>query len=399
MQTGKTIVILGAARFDSRVASTSYTLANYLARRHRVYYVDYPYTWRDWIMYRKNQEFSRRKPYFKRSGSGCMETPNPNLKILIVPPVASINFIPEGTVYRLLLRLVEKTIRNRIRQVLKHDEIEDFIFINSFNFHYPKVSEGLFPKLTIYHCVDPLVVDYDLRHGRTSEEQLVRNSDVVICTSKQLFKEKARLNPNCYFVPNAADISHSAKALDKSVQVHSSLIAVRKPVIGYFGNIERRMDFELLQDVIHSNPDKSFVFAGPVSCDDIPEWFFTAPNIHLTGSIPYDEMPAVLKGLDVAMIPFKKDQVSATIFPLKLFEYLGAGRPVVATDFNPDLKEFTGDTVSYCTGAEAFSAAIGAALADNDPRRVAERVRVAEANTWDNRAHQFDQILEKNYPL
>ena len=75
-------------------------------------------------------------------------------------------------------------------------------------------------------------------------------------------------------------------------------------------------------------------------------------------------MPAVLKGFDVAIIPFKKDEVSSAIFPLKLFEYMGSGRPVVSTDFNSDLKDFTGDTVPYCKDAAAFSAAIEIALND-----------------------------------
>ncbi|HEY0895879.1 MAG TPA: glycosyltransferase [Sphingobacteriaceae bacterium] len=396
---GKTIFILGAARFDSPVASTSFTLAKHLAQNNRVYYIDYPFTWRDQIALRHTKEFKTREKYFRRSSKPYFTTENPNLKVLIVPPVASINFLPEGRLYRFLLSLVERTIRNRIRQVLRAEGISDFIYINSFNFHYPNISRGLFPKLTVYHCVDPVIVEYDLRHGKISEEILVRDSDLVICTSKQLYDEKAGANSRCYFVPNAADIHHSRKALDEAVPVHPALHAVRKPIIGYFGNIERRMDFDLLRSVIDLNRDKTFVFAGPVSEDTVPEWFLSDPLVYLTGSISYEEMPSMVKGFDVAIIPFKKDGVSATIFPLKLFEYLGAGKPVVATDFNPDLKEFTGETVYYCSTAEAFSAAITEALNNNSKQCISQRLQVAEANTWVRRAAEFEEILRENYPV
>src|SRR6185437_15452296 len=127
------------------------------------------------------------------------------------------------------------------------------------------------------------------------------------------------------------------------------------PIVGYFGAIERRLDYDLLNQVTSTNKNISFVFSGPVSREFVPSWFYERSNIHMTGPIPYEEMPQILKGFDVAIIPFKKDEFSATIFPLKLFEYMGAGKPVIATDFNPDLKAFTSSTVAYCEDALSFS--------------------------------------------
>src|SRR6202012_1361776 len=106
------------------------------------------------------------------------------------------------------------------------------------------------------------------------------------------------------------------------------------------------------------------------------------PNMYFKGPVPYDMMPAVLKGFDVAIIPFKKDEVSSHIFPLKLFEYLGSGRPVVSTDFNPDLKEFTGETVRYCKSTGEFSQALDLALMDTELQQE-KRLQVAADNTWE----------------
>jgi teichuronic acid biosynthesis glycosyltransferase TuaH len=169
---------------------------------------------------------------------------------------------------------------------------------------------------------------------------------------------------------------------------------VKKPVIGYLGAIERRIDYALMNKVMELNRDKSFVFVGPSEQEYIADGNFNAPNLSLHGSIPYDQMPAVLKGFDVGIIPFKKDEVSNNIFPLKLFEYMGAGKPVVATNFNDDLKDFTFDSVPYCQTAEEFSAAINEALNDT-PEKQQNRLKIAENNTWEHRITQIKEILSK----
>src|SRR5690606_32137824 len=113
-----------------------------------------------------------------------------------------------------------------------------------------------------------------------------------------------------------------------------------------------------LQKVILKNGNKSFVFVGPVNDSYIPNEFRNLANVFFLGKVAYRDMPSVLKGFDIAMIPFKEDEVSATIFPLKLFEYLGAGKPVVSTNFNSVLVDYTDDTVIYCEDDTDYSAAL-----------------------------------------
>lgn len=393
---GKDIIILGLMRFDLDIESTNYTIAKHLAKNNRVFYVDNPYTWRDVMFFKGTDELARRKKQLGLFADGVIDTDNPNLKVVISPALASIHFLPEGAFYRLALSINQMLIVNRIKRVIKKFGIKDYVFINSYNFHYPKVGDKLNARLKVYHCVDPLVSWYDLKHGKISEAHVVKNSDVIICSSKQLCVEKTELNPNTYFVPNAADISHSQKALDPGLPVAEAIAKLPKPIMGYFGAIERRIDYEILKTVIEKNPDKSFVFVGPQGKEYIPDWFYNTPNVYLPGRMPYQDMPAIVKGFDVALLPFKKDEVSRTIFPLKLFEYLGAGKPVVAVDFNEDLKDFTADTVYYCATAAEFSDAINKALAENAAVMVPKRLAVATDNTWDKRAAEFSEILN-NY--
>lgn len=390
------IFILGTTKFDNPYESASYIIAKHLAESNNVYYLENPYTWKDYFRHRNSDGFRVRQNYFAKSSDGILSTSMERLKVVVTPPLLSINFLPEGGLYRFLLKINERIIAKRIQRILKDKAITDFIYINSFNFHYPKVSNSLSPLLTIYHCVDPLILPFDRKHGLISEQELIVNSNAVICTSKQLFKEKIMHNDNTYFVPNAADLSHSSKARDPDLAVHESISGLPKPVIGYFGNIERRMDFDLIKKVAEQNPDKSFVFAGPISEEFVPEWFYQTPNIYHTGRLDYDQLPSVLKGFDTALIPFKKDEVSATIFPLKLFEYLGAGKPVVCTNFNPDLEDFTKGLVRFCPDSDSFSNAINEELRDNSSEKIDERLALASENTWKKRVDEFSEILAQN---
>lgn len=382
------IIMLALPRFDDIIESNSYILAKYLAKNNKVYYIDNPFTLKDKFSKYKKVQLAEREKYREN----IIQTGIEGLKIMLMPIVASINFIPEGIIYRKILRVNERRIAKSIRKIILQQNIQNYIFINSHNYHYPDITEYLKPLLTLYYCVDPLIRSYDIKHGLISESKIVKFSNIVICTSKRLYEEKKKLNENTYFVPNAADIHHSSKALSESCKVSKIFDDVPKPVLGYFGNIERRIDYSLLKKVIQENLDKSFVFVGPVDENYIPSWMRHQQNVYLKGQVPYSEMPGVLKGFDAALIPFKKDAVSDTIFPLKLFEYLGAGKPVVATDFNEDLINFTEDTVYYCINAEAYSIAITAAL-EEPPERILDRLKVAKANTWEQRHAQISQIL------
>jgi teichuronic acid biosynthesis glycosyltransferase TuaH len=392
----KVIIILGISKFDGPFESTSYTVAKYLARDNQVYYVDYPYTWKDYLT-RRDASFLKRKALFSRKSDGILNTDIPGLKIVIVPPVLSINFLKEGKIYRTFLRINERIIASRITKAVGAERIKEAVYINSFNFHYPDLQTLLKPMLSVYHCVDPLIVDHDRRHGLISEKIVVTQSDLVICTSKQLYTEKKLLNESTFFIPNAADSEHSAKAMDRDLMVHADMSDIPKPILGYFGNIERRIDFDLLIQVIRLNPDKSFVLAGPVVEEYVPKGFREMKNVYFLGRIPYNEMPSVIKAFDVALIPFKKDDVSSTIFPLKLFEYLGAGKPVVATDFNLDLRAFTRNEIEYCTDISSFNEAIKSALADDQPSSIIRRVAIAAENSWDKRLSEFSNLLNRYY--
>ncbi|MDB5115987.1 MAG: glycosyl transferase group 1 [Mucilaginibacter sp.] len=392
----KVIVFLGNTHFDGAIKATSVFLAREMAVQNKVFFIDYPLTLKD--LFTPNNpddlEISKKKSHI--FSGGLIDTDLPNLKIIITPPVIPINFFPEGKIFRAFLKVNEAIISHRINAILKKEGITDFIYINSFNFHYPHIAKLIKPSISIYQCVDPMIIPYDMKHGIISESELVKESDLVICTSRALYNEKKQLNSKTYFVPNAADVDHCSLELHPDLPIHEKLKDLPKPIIGYLGTIERRIDYELLLNIIAASPNKTFVFVGPVWESYVPEELFNAPNARFIGPVPYDEMPQIIKGFDVAIIPFKKDEVSKTIFPLKLFEYLSAGKPVVATDFNDDLKEYTGDMIKYCSDADSFIQSINEELKNDSPVKMQQRLALAKENTWENRSDKIEEIINSH---
>lgn len=393
MLQGKAIFILSLMKFDG-LASTNFTVAKYLAKSNDVYYIEHPFTWKDYFKLNKGSDsFRARKEGFNFFSNGLLSKKVDGVNILISYPVLPIAFLPKGRLYDVMLNINENIIASRIKKIIKEKNIKDYIFINSYDFHYPGVAKKLRPSLSLYHCVDPIVGHYDRKHGVKGETKLVRNSDVIICTSKALYKEKLVQNENTYFVPNAADLIWEES---RPYRKHKSVAHIKQPITGYIGAIERRMDYDLLNKVSEHNPEMTFVFVGPVYKEHVPDWFFNRPNIRHVPPVPYSEVPEMIASFDICMIPFKKDDISNTIFPLKLFEYLGVGKPVIVTDFNEDLQDYTQNSVCFVDDVASFNNAIHQLLENNNPHLVEKRINIAKQNTWEVRTKEISGIINNH---
>ena len=385
-----TIFIVSLMKFDG-LPSTNLTVAKYLAKENNVYYIENPLSIKDYIKIDKNSKaYLARTSAYKFSSTGELEQKIKELNLLVSLPVFPIGFLPKGIIYNTFRTINENIIASRIKRVIKKKDIKDYIFINFYNVHTPRLHKKLKAKLNVYYCVDP-IPDYDRKHGLNDESILIKNSDLIICTSKALYNEKKQINPNTFFVPNAADLVNEIDI--RTIQPHVGLTDIPRPIVGYIGAIERRIDYALMKNVIARSPNISFVFTGPVHREFVPDWFFHQPNIFFFPPVDYKEVPLMIKGFDVCVIPFKKDDISNTIFPLKLFEYLGIGKPVIITDFNPDLTDVLGDNISIASNEKEFSEAIKDALTNNSFKDIAKRIKKAKDNTWETRIESIYKIL------
>lgn len=262
-------------------------------------------------------------------------------------------------------------------------------------FHADQI--GLYgEKLVIYHITDeysgfPTVTDVPAFVRQ--EEALLRRADLVFVTSPALLASKGRFNPYTYLVQNAVDYA-GFRATLASRRVLPALEGITRPRIGYVGALNEKIDFALLAAIATARPDWQMVLVGSV---DLTRDTGKAaalkrlPNVHWPGRVPVADVPLAMAGLDVCLLPYERNEWTAAIDSLKLYEYLACGKPIVASDV-PAARAFA-SLVSIAEGPAGFVSAIEAALAENSPALSEARRAAAAANTWDLRVAQIEGLI------
>src|SRR4030067_1540940 len=197
-------------------------------------------------------------------------------------------------------------INNLIRWIPRKAFITQIVDNNIFKEHEPKAWIELVKK---------------------QYEELTKDSDIVITASKLNYEYFSHLNPNCYLFENAVDPVFLGDPSDFPCLVNNT-----KPRLGYAGWISERTDINLLRYLAIKRPENDIIIAGPIEISQEEFKKILLPNIHYEGIIPYKKMPAFLKSLDVCLIPHHDTKFSQSMSPLKMFQYLASGRPVVSTN-------------------------------------------------------------------
>jgi glycosyltransferase involved in cell wall biosynthesis len=238
-------------------------------------------------------------------------------------------------------------------------------------------------------------VAYSNRHGTRLEREIVGNFDVTLCTSNELKRLMSPYSSNVHFHPNAADTSIFHKAAVQQLSRPKELEGIEKKVIGYTGSLEYRTDFQLLKKVAEYHHDKILCFVGPVRTDEhLSVGLDKMPNVIFVGSRKITELPNYLQYFDCVLIPFRKTVLTKSIYPLKINEYLAAGKPVIATHFSEEIYSFK-DVAYVMDTDDDFIQAIDQAIQENNEERKQARIAVANQNTWTARVEQFWNIIEK----
>jgi len=224
------------------------------------------------------------------------------------------------------------------------------------------------------------------------EDELCRGSDLILCTSHLLFSAKSSQNPNCSLVPNAADLEHFRLA---PLTVPKEMQGLRPPIMGYYGAISDWFDSELVRALALARPKWQFVLIGRTYGANLAP-LRGLPNVHLLPEKPYDALPAYLHAFDVCIIPFKRTPLTEATNPVKLFEFLSAGKAVVATGL-AELQHYA-DYLRLADGPEQWLTAVDEALHDRAPERVAARVDFARRNTWGERVAEVRAAILSLYP-
>lgn len=298
-----------------------------------------------------------------------------------------------------------KAIARKINRVLLQSGMRFWCALNrikpSILWTYSPLTTELYDldrfPLVVYHAVDDIKAQPGMPRETIAraEDDLSRRADVIFTSAPNLQEVHERLNPATHYFSNVADYDHFNKALDPATRIPDDIAAIPRPRLGFVGAISSyKLDFEMIRAIADAHPHWSFVFVGDIGEGD-PLTDATmlrgATNIHILGGRPYAQLPAYLKAIDVALLPNQINEYTKSMFPMKFFEYLAAGKPIVATEL-PALADYS-HLACLCKDRDAFVAAIEGVLVGQGAT-LDERLATARQHTYELRTQKMMQIVE-----
>jgi glycosyltransferase involved in cell wall biosynthesis len=380
--SGRDIVCVGFADWDSELRTNQHHLMSRLAHENRVLFVESLGLRQPQL---SSKDLSRIVRRLKRGLAPPREVDGLHVLSPLVIPLHRY-----GVVRAVNRRVLPWLVSRAARRLGMNAPL-----LWSYNPQAEVLIDVLRPSQVIYHCVDDVAAQkgVDAASFRAAERRFAERADLVFATSEPLASRLREFAPNALTMTNVADTELFARALEDG-PVDPAVAALPGPRIVFTGAIvATKLDVQLLLELARSRRDWSFALVGPIGAGD-PSTdvspLAAEPNIHLLGLRPYEALPEVLRGADAALIPYSLNELTRSIFPMKVYEYLAAGLPVVSTPL-PSLAGVEG----LVTAADASTAAaeIERLLAENGPEARAERTRIAAGHSWEARIDEIAEAL------
>jgi hypothetical protein len=251
----------------------------------------------------------------------------------------------------------------------------------------------------LYDCMD----DWDTFDGVgptaiIEEQHLVRRADLLAVSSQLLYDKWSPLRDaagdSLALVRNAADFEHFHAPIESPAGTQTEPLDLHRdhrPIVGYFGAIAPWFDVELMTRVARARPDYDFLMIGPIADEVSLEPLEPLDNVTFLGPKPYAEMPRYLQQFDVCIIPFRTGLLIEATNPVKFYEYISQGKPVVSVDM-PELAQYA-DCAYISYSPDELLQNIDRALREDSPERRARVIEVARQHTWARRRDQLHEYL------
>ncbi|MGB5139422.1 MAG: glycosyltransferase [Candidatus Zixiibacteriota bacterium] len=255
-------------------------------------------------------------------------------------------------------------------------------------------------KKVLYEKVDDLAAAKGLVRRATVEaleKKLLKMSQLVIVTATKLKSLMGGKHDSVHVIPNACEIEHF-NGSNTTATEPQRLRAITHPRIGFVGMLAYWIDLDIIEKIATERPEWQFVFIGPVSVD--VSRFDRLNNIHFVGRVPYDYLPSYMDAMDVFINPYRRDDIAESCSPLKVFEYLAAGKPVVSVAM-PEVMRFA-PLVKIADSPESFIARITELLkmTHMERRKLSTQLRALVRNdNWEDRFARTRKLLQETYGI
>ena len=168
-----------------------------------------------------------------------------------------------------------------------------------------------------------------------------------------------------------------------------------KPVFGFIGMLQECIDYDCIEKLAKAYPQGEIIIIGKTLPGVDISALKNYPNIKFLGLIPQTELPKYISKFDVCLNVFREGRLSKDVSPLKLYEYLATGKPIVSTKEPLQVKDFS-DVVYIAENADDFVVKCEEALNENDQEKIKKRIEYAKACSWDERVNRMEELLKLN---
>lgn len=222
---------------------------------------------------------------------------------------------------------------------------------------------------------------------------LLEHADSVIVCSKQLVERKQKQNCQAILISNGVDFQRYHPAKLANLEIPADLANITRPIAGYTGTLHsERLNIDLILDLGRALPEVSFVFIGPDCLESADSTALRLlPNIHLLGSKPYDLLPSYIANFQCCICPHQITPFTESLDPLKLYEYMSTGLPVISTPCS-GFRDFP-ELVQLAPDAHLFAECIRTILVDSSPQLSEQRLQWAAQQSWENRIGEVEKVL------
>jgi glycosyltransferase involved in cell wall biosynthesis len=266
--------------------------------------------------------------------------------------------------------------------------------------HWPYQYEWLpktIPSFVIYEIMDDHAIFPNSNAAWNDIHHMwIQDADVVVVTADDLYEQLRGERLDTLLIPNA--VRTEDWVTDGNLDIPDDMKEIRNAevIVGYYGTIAEWMDWALLEEIISIKSDWAFVLIGPILRSEgfkIVETFQSKfPNLHYLGPKRYEDLRYYSFHFDIAIIPFKLNEITHACSPVKLFEYMAVGKPIVATPMR-EIQKYDG--ILFAADSKAFVHQLNKALVlKADPDYLKTLRDEANANTWRSRAHTLEAALE-----
>jgi GT2 family glycosyltransferase/glycosyltransferase involved in cell wall biosynthesis len=267
---------------------------------------------------------------------------------------------------------------DELRQAYNINEAVGYVMIPSWG-HIARAAQQRWGWRIIYDCMDewenfPRVQNESL----ALEKKLVQSCDLLVVTAQRLYDKWQPYQRPTVLARNAADYQF----YETHCRPNELLSGISQPVIGYYGAIADWFDVELLAEVARLRPQYTFVLLGGIFDVDVSP-LQALPNVKLLGQQPYETMPQYLYHFAACIIPFKINPITEATDPVKFYEYLSGGKPVVSVKL-PELEPYH-EYVYLAENAAGFAAQLDRAMAEDNPEKSKGRKAIARQHSWAER--------------